>query len=179
MFGWRKDYEQKIYCDMIVPDGETRDVTVGDIYALNPFNNYWLVYDLTGAELKQQIENALYSSNYGDQVTGLTYEYNKYGTEEEPVYEVVSITLDDGTPVDIEGTEPIYRVVTSNYSATLEGSVFEGKTPVFPEVNAPIDNQALIEVLREMRDTEGSDGYIPVDTSPNGICLNASEEEAA
>ena len=166
-------------CDMIVPDGETRDVTVGDIYALNPFNNYWLVYDLTGAELKQQIENALYSSNYGDQVTGLTYEYNKYGTEEEPVYEVVSITLDDGTPVDIEGTEPIYRVVTSNYSATLEGSVFEGKTPVFPEVNAPIDNQALIEVLREMRDTEGSDGYIPVDTSPNGICLNASEEEAA
>ena len=166
-------------CDMIVPDGETRDVTVGDIYALNPFNNYWLVYDLTGAELKQQIENALYSSNYGDQVTGLTYEYNKYGTEEEPVYEVVSITLDDGTPVDIEGTEPVYRVVTSNYSATLEGSVFEGKTPVFPEVNAPIDNQALIEVLREMRDTEGSDGYIPVDTSPNGICLNASEEEAA
>ena len=166
-------------CDMIVPDGETRDVTVGDIYALNPFNNYWLVYDLTGAELKQQIENALYSSNYGDQVTGLTYEYNKYGTEEEPGYEVVSITLDDGTPVDIEGTEPVYRVVTSNYSATLEGSVFEGKTPVFPEVNAPIDNQALIEVLREMRDTEGSDGYIPVDTSPNGICLNASEDEAA
>ena len=162
-------------CDMIVPEGETRDVTVGDIYALNPFNNYWLVFDLTGAELAKQLENALGSSNFGDQVTGLTYEYYKHGTEEEPEYEIVSITLDDGTPVDINGTEPIYRVVTSNYSATLEGSVFEGKTPVFPETEAPIDNQALIEVLRDMRDAEGSDGYIPVDTGANGVCLNADE----
>ncbi|MBQ2066005.1 MAG: 5'-nucleotidase C-terminal domain-containing protein [Clostridiales bacterium] len=166
--------------DMIVPDGETREVTVGDIYALNPFNNTWLVYDLSGSELAQQLENALATSNYGDQVTGLTYEYNKYGTEEEPEFEIVSITLDDGTPVDIEGTEEIYRVVTSNYSATLEGSVFEDKIPVFPETEAPIDNIALIEVLREMRDEEGSDGYIPVDTGANGVCLNADEwEEAA
>ena len=82
--------------------------------------------------------------------------------------------------MDIEGTEEIYRVVTSNYSATLEGSVFEDKIPVFPETEAPIDNIALIEVLREMRDEEGSDGYIPVDTGANGVCLNADEwEEAA
>jgi hypothetical protein len=127
------------------------------------------------SELAKQLENALGSSNFGDQVTGLTYEYYKHGTEEEPEYEIVSITLDDGTPVDINGTEPIYRVVTSNYSATLEGSVFEGKTPVFPETEAPIDNQALIEVLRDMRDAEGSDGYIPVDTGANGVCLNADE----
>ena len=165
--------------DLVVPEGETREVTVGDIYALNPFNNTWLVYDLTGEELARQLENAIESSNYGDQVTGLTYEYNLYGTEEEPDAEIVSITLDDGTPVDITGTDPVYRVVTSNYSATIEGSVFEGKTPVFPEALAPIDNIALIEVLREMRDTEGSDGYIPVDTAPNGVCLNAEEAEEA
>ena len=165
--------------DLVVPEGETREVTVGDIYALNPFNNTWLVYDLTGEELARQLENAIESSNYGDQVTGLTYEYNLYGTEEEPDAEIVSITLDDGTPVDITGTDPVYRVVTSNYSATIEGSVFEGKTPVFPETLAPIDNIALIEVLREMRDTEGSDGYIPVDTAPNGVCLNAEEAEEA
>ena len=37
--------------DIIVPKGGTAAITVGDIYAINPFNNTWLVYDLTGEEL--------------------------------------------------------------------------------------------------------------------------------
>ena len=166
-------------CDLAVPEGGTREITVGDVYAFSPFNNYWLMFDLSGAELVKHIENGLYNGDYGDQVTGLTYEYYKTGTEDDPVYEVVSITLADGTPVDINGTDPVYRVVTSNYNATLEGSVFEGKDPVVPEVDAPIDNIAIIELLRDRRDAEGSDGYIPVDVTPRGTCLNASENEEA
>ena len=166
-----------VRADFVVPEGETMEITVGDIYAVSPFNNIWLVYDLTGEELAQQIENGFIESNYGDQVSGLTYEYYDYGTEEEPDVVIVSITLDDGTEVDIDGKDPIYRVVVSNYSATLEGSVFEGKTPVFPEADAPIDNQALIELLRDRRDS--GEEQIPTDTSPRGTCLNAADEKAA
>ena len=106
----------------------------------------------------------------GEQVSGLTYEYNDIGTEEEPDYEIVSITLSDGTAVDIHGKDPVYRIVISNYSATLEGSVFEDKTPVYPVADAPIDSQALIELLRDRRDR--GETHIPVDRTHRGKCLN-------
>lgn len=163
--------------DVIVPEGETVPLTVGDIYAIVPFNNTWLVYDLTGEELAQQLVKGFVESNCGDQVSGLTYEYNNYGTEDEPDIQIVSITLSDGTPVDIHGTEPVYRVCTSNYNATIEGGVFEGKTPVIPEAEAPIDHEALIELLRSRRD--GGEEHIPTNNDPRGVCLNAYEAKAA
>lgn len=163
--------------DIIVPEGGTMPVTVGDIYAINPFNNTWLVFDLTGEELAQQLVNGFAETNFGDQVSGLTYEFYDHGTDEEPDIEIVSITLSDGTSVDIHGTEPIYRVCTSNYGATLEGGVFEGKTPVYPEADAPIDNEALIELLRARRDR--GEEHIPTDNAPRGFCLDADGTKAA
>ena len=53
--------------------------------------------------------------------------------------------------------------------ATLPGSVFEFKEPLYPEAEAPLDNLTLILFLRqEARDNEG---YIAVDTSPRGTCI--------
>lgn len=153
-----------------VPEGETVSIRVSDIYAVNPFGNVWLLYDISGEELARQIEDGLKNPNLGEQVSGLTYEYNDIGTEEEPDYEIVSITLSDGTAVDIHGKDPVYRIVISNYSATLEGSVFEDKTPVYPVADAPIDSQALIELLRDRRDR--GETHIPVDRTPRGKCLN-------
>ena len=160
--------------NLTIPEGEPqRIVTVGDIYAIAPFNNFWLIYELNGEELAQQIINGFLEKNYGDQMSGLTYEYINHGTEEEPDIEIVSITLSDGTEVDIHDTETRYRVCTSNYNATLPGSVFEGKEPLYPEAEAPLDNITIIALLRlEARDNEG---YISVDTSPRGFCLNADE----
>jgi len=107
------------------------------------------------------------SDDMGDQVTGLTFEYRDVETEEKPDIEVVNITLDDGTVVDIHGKKPIYRVIVSNYSATIENGVFIDKTLVYPEAEAPIDNhQAIIELLRDRRD-DGKD-HIPVDRAPRG-----------
>ena len=37
----------------------------------------------------------------------------------------------------------------SSFSATVPGSVFEGKTPIVPEADAPTDNEAYIRLLRE------------------------------
>ena len=158
--------------DFVIPEGQTtRNVTVADIYSIAPFNNYWRVYELTGAELAQQLHDGLTYRNFGDQVSGLTFTYYQlgYGDEDASSYEIASITLSDGTQVDIHDTKTAYRVCVSNYSATLAGSVFEGKEPLYPDVDAPVDNVTIIELLRAKRDA--GDAYIPVDTSARAVRL--------
>ena len=156
--------------DITIPAGESRcDLTVGDVYAISPFNNFWMVYELTSEELARQIESAYLQGNFGDQMSGLTYTYINHGTKDQPDIEVVSITLSDGTEVDIHDSQTLYRVCTSSFSATLPGSVFEGKEPLYPLAEAPLDNLTLIHFLRqEARDNEG---YIAVDTSLRGTCI--------
>ena len=156
--------------DVPIPAGESQHVlTVGDVYAISPFNNFWLIYELTGEELARQIEDGFRESNLGDQMSGLTYTYINHGAKAQPDIEVVSITLSDGTEVDIRDSQALYRVCTTDFNATLAGSVFESKEPLYPAAEAPLDNLTLIHFLRqEARDNEG---YIAVDTSPRGTCI--------
>ena len=144
-----------------------RQLTAGDIYTMIPFCNSYLVFEITGEELAKQLIKGLKSEGYGDQMSGLTFEYSQTGDEDKPEYTILNITLDDGTEVDIHDDQARYRVCTSNYSSTKRGSVFYDKDPVFPESEAPIDNITLIETLREIAAENG--GYIPVDTGPRGI----------
>ena len=133
------------------------------------FNNFWLIYELTGEELARQIENGYRENNFGDQMSGLTYTYINHGTKDQPDIEVAGITLSDGTEVDVHDNQTLYRVCTADLNATLTGSVFEGKEPLYPVSEAPLDNLTLIRFLRqEARDNEGR---IAVDTSPRGICI--------
>ena len=69
--------------------------------------------------------------------------------------------------MDLEGTEKQYRVCTTDFNATVPGSVFEEKTPVVPQADAPTDNESIVRFLREEK--AASDGYISVDTRPRGI----------
>jgi 2',3'-cyclic-nucleotide 2'-phosphodiesterase (5'-nucleotidase family) len=69
------------------------------VYAIAPFNNLWLIYELSGEELARQIENGFRQSNFGDQMSGLTYTYINHGTAADPDIEVVSITLSDGREI--------------------------------------------------------------------------------
>ncbi len=64
-----------------------------------------------------------------------------------------------------------YRVCTSNYNATLAGSVFLGKTPVVPDAEAPIDNLTVIELLRQ--EAAENHGLISVDARSRGLRLQA------
>ncbi|MCR5322552.1 MAG: hypothetical protein K6E85_04715 [Lachnospiraceae bacterium] len=66
------------------------------------------------------------------------------------------------------------RVCTTDYSGTLEGSVFENKTSIISEGEAPVDNVTIIELLRE-EGTENN-GHISVDNSERGT-IAAPEEE--
>ena len=167
-----------IRANITIPKGQTRhNLTVGDVYSLVPFNNTWLIYELTGQEIAQQLIKGFISTNYGDQVSGLTYEYINHGTEEYPDIEIVRITLNDGTEVDLNDTRTLYRVCTSNYNATLDGSVFLDKTPVVPESEAPVDNLTVIKLLRE--EASENEGHISVDTEPRGIRLEEALDDAA
>ncbi len=160
-----------IRADLKIPNGrENRDITVYDIYSINPFGNSLLVYEINGQELAKQLVNGLKSPNYGDQMSGLKFTYTATGDENTDrkfrEYTILSITLDDGTQVDPNDTQTLYRVCTSTFNATVPRSVFEGKEPVVPEADAPVDNEAIIRLLREEK--QENDGYISVDTAPRG-----------
>lgn len=156
--------------DFEVPQDGMLQISVGDIYTLCPFNNSLLVYEVSGLELAQQLANGFVNGDFGDQVSGLTFEYKNIGTEENPVIEIVSITLSDGTKVDIADNDTKYKICITDYSAELEGSVFAGKTPLKPATEAPVDNLAIISVLRDRRDK--GDIQIPVDRNARATCLS-------
>ena len=170
-----------IRTSLTIPAGEARrTVTAGDIYTINPFCNSWYVYEITGPELAQHLLNAFQNANYGDQMSGLTFTYTQEGGSDQDSggpsgegssdpakYTIVSITLSDGTQVDLTDTETTYRVCTSNYNGTMAGSVFENKDPVVPAAEAPIDNITMIQLLRE--EAAASDGLLTVDTGVRGV----------
>lgn len=180
-----------IRTSLTIAEGESgRVITAGDIYQINPFCNAWYIYEVTGAELKQQLINGFTNmGNYGDQMSGLTFTYTqteKESTGEEEKggpaggpgggsrksydYDILSITLSDGTVVDPDDTETTYLVCTSSYSGTLKGGVFENKTPVYSVTEAPVDNVTIIELLREEAAENG--GLISVDTSARGTLVS-------
>lgn len=166
-------YRDGVYADFTVPEGEILELSVSDIYSLNPYNDRWLIYDLTGREIAKLLSDGIENSDFGDQVSGLTFEYNNRGTDEAPNIEIVSITMDNGTSIDVDGTDTKYRVVVPNYCASQSGSVFEFKKPLHPVLEAPVDNQSLIALLRDRRDK--GQVHIPTDNKPKGKCLNANE----
>ena len=165
--GIRKSFE-------ITGGDSQRILTAGDIYTIAPFSNTWLVYELTGAELAQQLINGFVDPDYGDQMSGLKFDYVNHGTKDDPDIEILRITLDNGTEVDIHDEKTLYRVCVSNYSATAAGSVFEHKTPLVPVAEAPIDNLTMILLLRQEARDNG--GRISVDTGVRGTLV---EESAA
>ena len=164
-----------------LPKGEaSRAITVADVYSMLPFGNKILVFDISGRELARQLENGLKQPNHGDQMSGLTFTYTATGDpgadREDREYTVLTVTLDDGTQVDINGTDAVYRVCTCDFNATVPGSVFTGRTPVVPEADAPTDNEAVIKALKDLAGENG--GYIPVDEGPRGIEVTEVTEES-
>lgn len=150
-----------IRCEFLMEEGATtRNITVGDIYTISPFGNRLMTYEVTGAELAAFILSTMSNSNLGDQMSGLvaTYYVDADGNKV-----INSITLDDGTVVDITDTTTTYRIVTYEYCATLPDSVLLGKTPVQDINVAPIDNESAIVALKEI--AAANDGKIPLDVT--------------
>lgn len=80
------------------------DVTVGDIFAMLPFDNKVTLVEVTGQTVWDALENGVsgYPETYGQfpQVSGIHYTFD--GSK--PTGErIVSVTLPDGTPLDMDG----------------------------------------------------------------------------
>lgn len=134
-----------------LPKGaDTRDITVGDIYTMMPFDNHLFIYQVTCAELFEAIRKD--TLNY---IYGVDWYPNALVINGTCVYK-------DGVWLgDWETREVLVSV--NEYVATINNIYFgwaeAGK--LIDEVTY-IDNVTMISALREV--SEENDGYIPTDS---------------
>ncbi|MDD4239295.1 MAG: 5'-nucleotidase C-terminal domain-containing protein [Desulfotomaculaceae bacterium] len=94
-----------------IPQG---DITMGTLYAFLPFDNTIMTADMTGAQIKTLLEQAMGDGGLGIQVAGLRFAYNPglpSGSR------VLSICKTDGIPVNMTDTITTYRVATNDFMA--------------------------------------------------------------
>ncbi|MDR3542046.1 MAG: 5'-nucleotidase C-terminal domain-containing protein, partial [Desulfosporosinus sp.] len=96
-------------CD--IPQGQ---VDMSTIYQFMPFDNVTETCDMTGAQLKVILEEAVADGGMGIQLSGLKFTYdstNPTGSR------VLSIAKSDGTTVDMNDTTTTYKVATNDFMA--------------------------------------------------------------
>jgi 2',3'-cyclic-nucleotide 2'-phosphodiesterase/3'-nucleotidase len=86
-------------------------ITRGELYAVMPFDNTIVTMELTGAQLKQALEQSLRGSRV-TQVSGIRYGFDPAKPE---FQRITSLTLADGTPIDERKT---YTVAMNNFMAS-------------------------------------------------------------
>ncbi|QTL96606.1 2',3'-cyclic-nucleotide 2'-phosphodiesterase [Iocasia frigidifontis] len=93
-----------------IPAGE---ITVGKMYEVMPFDNTLFTMKLSGADIRANIEHGILNEDIGwIQVSGVKVVYNP---DEETGNRIISITLEDGTPLEMD---KYYTVVTNDFMAT-------------------------------------------------------------
>jgi len=86
-------------------------ITYAELYAVLPFDNTLVGLDLTGAQVKDMLEQSINVSASEIQVSGLTFAYTLTGTSGQRVTQV----LVNDRPLDTQHT---YRLTTINYLHT-------------------------------------------------------------
>ena len=93
------------------------DITFGDTAALFPFGNTIKVIEMTGAEVKEALENSVsgYPATFGGflQVSGLTFKFNK----DKPVGSRVEELIIGGTKITPENENTVYTVAVNDFLA--------------------------------------------------------------
>jgi 2',3'-cyclic-nucleotide 2'-phosphodiesterase/3'-nucleotidase len=93
------------------------DITMGLMYEIMPFDNTLMVVELTGADLKKNIDNGLKpEGSRAGSFSGLevSYDLNKPAGER-----ILSMTLADGTPVEMD---KVYKVVSNDFLVETTGA---------------------------------------------------------
>ncbi len=92
-------------------DIDAGPITLEEVFTVLPFNNTLVLMDLTGAQVRQVLEEGAGSRFGVVQVSGLRWAYNPatpFGSR------VTSVTLPGGAPLDPNAT---YRIATNNFMA--------------------------------------------------------------
>ncbi|MCL6560655.1 MAG: 5'-nucleotidase C-terminal domain-containing protein, partial [Firmicutes bacterium] len=121
------------------------DITMGDLYAFLPFDNTIKTADLTGAQIKALLEQAVGDGGKGIQTAGLTFAYNP-GAPSGRRIEIISKT--DGTPVNMMDTGKTYRVAVNDYVAAGGDGFAVCKTVTFSDTHI-LFRDALAENIRQ------------------------------
>jgi 2',3'-cyclic-nucleotide 2'-phosphodiesterase/3'-nucleotidase len=93
------------------------DITMGLMYEVMPFDNTLMVVELTGADLKKNIDNGLMpEGSRAGSFSGLVVEFdlNKPAGQR-----ILKMTLADGTPVKMDG---VYKVVSNDFLVETTGA---------------------------------------------------------
>jgi|GEM_PF-272424 len=94
-----------------IPQGE---INMSLIYQFMPFDNVIMTCDMTGAQLKVILEEAVADGGMGIQISGLNFSYDSSKPSGSKVH---SITKTDGTPVNLNDTTTTYKVATNDFLA--------------------------------------------------------------
>jgi 2',3'-cyclic-nucleotide 2'-phosphodiesterase/3'-nucleotidase len=85
-------------------------ITLGDLYAVMPFDNNLFVASMTGAQVLAALEHGIANEKFGMlQFSGLRVEYDHHAPAGR---RVVAVTLDDGSPLE---PERVYSVAVSDF----------------------------------------------------------------
>jgi 2',3'-cyclic-nucleotide 2'-phosphodiesterase / 3'-nucleotidase / 5'-nucleotidase len=124
---------------------EPGDITWGDLYQVHPFGNLLVVLELRGSDLRAALEHGVRGDAPGAQVSGIRVEYDP---SRPAGSRIISMELDDGTPVRDEAT---YRVVVNDFLASGVGDGFEAFGRALSETPTGIaDLDALIQHVRAL-----------------------------
>ncbi|AGB36223.1 bifunctional metallophosphatase/5'-nucleotidase [Natronococcus occultus] len=137
------------------------ELTAGDVLSILPFGNEIVVFEATGAEIEQVLENRIdtlpdnaFGAQQGQQVAGLQYEWRGH---EEP--EVLDVFV-DGEPLENDET---YVVSTTDYLKDTADAyapfrdadlIWESGTALGPalmeyvETNSPVEPELENRILR-------------------------------
>lgn len=128
-------------------DLDAGEITWGELYTVQPFNNYLVTMTLTGSQIERLLEQQWINQPYPRilQISGLRYVWHS----DRPVGDRVDpgeIFLENGTPVEPEGR---YRVVVNSFLAD-GGDNFTVLREGTERVVGPVDLDALVEYLQRI-----------------------------
>jgi 5'-nucleotidase len=122
----------------------TGEVTWGDLYEIQPFNNNLVKLELTGQQIYDVLNQQWYNQQSARilQVSGLSYTWSSARPLNDRVIEV----LKDGVPIDINAT---YSVTVNGFLAT-GGDRFTVFTQGQNRVVGPLDLDALVNYAQKL-----------------------------
>lgn len=130
------------------------NITMGDLYEIMPFDNYLVVMDLTGKDIRKAIDHGIINPNITDGAfSGLNVEYDGTKPFES---RITKITLSDGTPLQDDKT---YRVATNDFMFT-GGDGYDFKRATNVSITIPIRDVLVEKIKKEGKITPKKVDYI-------------------
>ncbi|RSL34898.1 2,' 3'-cyclic nucleotide 2'-phosphodiesterase [Salibacterium salarium] len=118
------------------------EITFGDLYAIQPFQNMLETFTVDGAGLREIMNNQISSYGLDYSISGFEYTYTFDHDKEQG--QVEDMFLSDGTPIEDDSS---YTVTTNDYSYLADGmdEYALGKTTI-----GGIDSDILRDYVEEM-----------------------------